>query len=246
MPKAISASSTGPARPRAIGCEGAGGCVMASQDRQENFSRTCWRTNQLAGTRSSDSVMSSPSLCRRPAQHGHAEQLGRCAGSGRRAGLRRVKASTGVAGAAISSAARIAAMVSSMSSSASSNWPILAPASEDCPNASRRAFASWKRNRSSSRASTMRSNRALATAASAVSLAVRSTSLAARSARIIACAAARSLGSDSVGVLTQRENHGSDALGSDQRRCTQLVRRYPAACGRQVCRGERQSIPSSR
>ncbi len=44
--------------------------------RQENFSRTCWMTNQLAGTRSSVSVMSSPSLCRRPAQHGHADGLG--------------------------------------------------------------------------------------------------------------------------------------------------------------------------
>src|SRR5213596_3260045 len=37
----IWASSFGPARPRAIGCEGAGGCVIASQARQENFSRTC-------------------------------------------------------------------------------------------------------------------------------------------------------------------------------------------------------------
>ena len=26
------------------GCEGAGGCVIASQARQENFSRTCWIT----------------------------------------------------------------------------------------------------------------------------------------------------------------------------------------------------------
>jgi hypothetical protein len=30
--------------PRAIGCEGAGGCVIASQLRQENFSRMCWIT----------------------------------------------------------------------------------------------------------------------------------------------------------------------------------------------------------
>ena len=34
LPKAISASSTAPACPRAIGCEGAGGCVIASQDRR--------------------------------------------------------------------------------------------------------------------------------------------------------------------------------------------------------------------
>jgi hypothetical protein len=42
----------------------------------------------------------------------------------------------------ISSTVRIAASVSSTSSKASSRWPILAPASEDGPNAARRAFAS--------------------------------------------------------------------------------------------------------
>jgi len=34
------ASSCGPARPRAIGCDGAGGWVIASQERQESFSRS--------------------------------------------------------------------------------------------------------------------------------------------------------------------------------------------------------------
>jgi hypothetical protein len=29
---------------REIGCEGDGGCVIVSQDRQENFSRRCWIT----------------------------------------------------------------------------------------------------------------------------------------------------------------------------------------------------------
>jgi hypothetical protein len=33
-----------PARPRAIGCEGAGGWAIASQARQTNFSRTYWIT----------------------------------------------------------------------------------------------------------------------------------------------------------------------------------------------------------
>jgi hypothetical protein len=34
------ASKLGPAKPRAIGCDGAGGSVIASQSRQANFSRT--------------------------------------------------------------------------------------------------------------------------------------------------------------------------------------------------------------
>src|SRR5262244_1743225 len=56
------ASSIGPARPRAIGCDGAGVCAMVSQSRQENFSRTCWMTFHDAGTCSSISVTSSPIL----------------------------------------------------------------------------------------------------------------------------------------------------------------------------------------
>ena len=54
----------GPARPRAIGCEGAGGSVIPSQSRQENFSRTCPTTFQRRGSHSSDSVIASPSLRR--------------------------------------------------------------------------------------------------------------------------------------------------------------------------------------
>ena len=125
--------------------------------------------------------------------------------------------------------------------------PILAPASEDWPNASRRAFASWKRSRSSSRSSMMRSVRALATAASAVSLASRSTFLAARSARIIACAAARSFGSDSEGVFTQQENHGLRSRWEPPRAlCTATLTTIQRRCGRHVFCGARQSIPSSR
>jgi hypothetical protein len=63
----------GPARPRAIGCDGAGGCVIASQDRHENFSRTCWMTFHCRGITSNVSVTSSPSLCRTPPQHGLAD-----------------------------------------------------------------------------------------------------------------------------------------------------------------------------
>jgi hypothetical protein len=54
--------SSGPAHPREIGWNGAGGWVIASHLRQVNFSRTCWTTFQRAGTYSNVSVISSPSL----------------------------------------------------------------------------------------------------------------------------------------------------------------------------------------
>src|SRR5215831_6862974 len=43
----IIANRLGPAKPRAITWKGAGGCVIVSQDRQLNFSRTCSVTNPL-------------------------------------------------------------------------------------------------------------------------------------------------------------------------------------------------------
>lgn len=36
------ASGLGPAKPRGIGCEGAGASVIDPQSRQVSFSRTCW------------------------------------------------------------------------------------------------------------------------------------------------------------------------------------------------------------
>ena len=54
----------------------AGGWVIDSQRRQENFSRTCWTTYQRAGTRSSVSVTSSPSFLNSPPQHGQADGEG--------------------------------------------------------------------------------------------------------------------------------------------------------------------------
>ena len=66
----------GPARPRAMGCEGAGGWVIASQERQENFSRTCWITFHWRGTISSISVTSSPILRKVPPQHRQADGAG--------------------------------------------------------------------------------------------------------------------------------------------------------------------------
>jgi hypothetical protein len=68
----IIASRLGPAKPRAMAWNGAGGCVIVSQDRQLNFSRTCLVTSHCRGMTSSVSVTSSPifeSLV--PPQHGH-------------------------------------------------------------------------------------------------------------------------------------------------------------------------------
>jgi hypothetical protein len=55
----IVASSFGPARPGAIGWNGVGGCVIASQDPQENLPRTVWDSGAAC---SSVSVTVSPGL----------------------------------------------------------------------------------------------------------------------------------------------------------------------------------------
>src|SRR5690242_1978686 len=56
------ASRLGPAKPRGITWNGAGACVILSQSRQENFSRTVCITSHWRGTTSSVSVTSSPSF----------------------------------------------------------------------------------------------------------------------------------------------------------------------------------------
>ena len=87
------ASRLGPARPRAMGWNGAGGWVTVSQLRHENRSRTVWITFHLMGSISSVSVVSSPSLDSLPPQQGQAvgpgtttRSRGRWAGSGARTG----------------------------------------------------------------------------------------------------------------------------------------------------------------
>jgi hypothetical protein len=104
--------------------------VIASHDRQENFSRTCWITFHEPGTCSRLSVTSSPSLRIAPPQQGQADgagyttrSRGRCSGNGRRAGLRRVKllTSTLVSDIAASAATSLAAALSSRSASCSSS-----------------------------------------------------------------------------------------------------------------------------
>src|SRR5437763_9671421 len=52
----------GPAKPRGVTWNGAGGWVILSQSRHENFSRTVWITFHCRGMTSSVSVISSPSF----------------------------------------------------------------------------------------------------------------------------------------------------------------------------------------
>jgi hypothetical protein len=88
------ASRLGPAKPRGIGCEGAGASVIASQSRQENFSRTRSMIFQRRGSHSRVFETTSPSLCSRALPHlPHAQGAGstirstaRLSGSGRRGG----------------------------------------------------------------------------------------------------------------------------------------------------------------
>src|SRR5437764_12721021 len=68
----IIANRLAPAKPRAITWKGAGGWVIFSQLRQENFSRTCLVTNHCLGMTSNDDVTSSPILeSLLEPQHGH-------------------------------------------------------------------------------------------------------------------------------------------------------------------------------
>ena len=73
-----------------VGWKGAGGCVIRSQSRQVNFSRTVWITFHWRGMTSSVSVTSSPSFAIRPEpQQTHVggasittRSRGRCSGNG--------------------------------------------------------------------------------------------------------------------------------------------------------------------
>ena len=51
-----------PAKPRGVTWKGAGGWVIVSQSRHENFSRTVWIIFHWRGMTSSVSVISSPSF----------------------------------------------------------------------------------------------------------------------------------------------------------------------------------------
>jgi hypothetical protein len=71
------ANRLGPAKPRGITWNGAGGCVILSHSRHENFSRTVWTTFHWRGITSSVSVTSSPSFVSfRDPQHGQLSGAG--------------------------------------------------------------------------------------------------------------------------------------------------------------------------
>lgn len=63
----------GPARPRAIGRDGASLCTIRSPREHASFGRPCGTTRKLAGTYSSISEVSSPSRRIGPPQSGHVQ-----------------------------------------------------------------------------------------------------------------------------------------------------------------------------
>ena len=95
------ASRFGPANPRGVTWKGAGGCVIVSQSRHENRSRTVWMTFQRRGITSRVSVTSSPSFDSLvDPQQGQVcgaamttRSRGRCSGNGWREGRWRSNAS---------------------------------------------------------------------------------------------------------------------------------------------------------
>ena len=92
------ASRFGPAQPRGVTWNGAGGSLILSQSRHVIFSRTCWITFHWRGITSSVSVTVSPSLRRRvPPQQSQVAGAGmttrsraKCSGNGWRDGRLRV------------------------------------------------------------------------------------------------------------------------------------------------------------
>jgi hypothetical protein len=124
LPTRIMASRLGPAKPRGIGCDGAGGSVIASQSRQANFSRTRSMIFHRRGSHSSVLETTSPSLRSRDPPHlPHAQgagstmrSIGRLSGSLRGPRGWRRRCALAVSGAAISALASSSACVSSRSS----------------------------------------------------------------------------------------------------------------------------------
>ena len=231
------ASSSGPARPRAMGWNGAGGWLMVSHARQAMRSRTVWTTFQCRGTTSRVSVTSSPSLDSRPWQHGQevgpgitTRSRGRCAGNGPRTGLRRTALRAAMPSISGPSAASSSAAAACTSSSCSSNWSSsLRPRSDEAPNCSCRSFA-------------MRSLR-WATIASAPDARASASRRASCSAARAARSASRSSGTGMAASVTQgSQPHPAAPVYPF---VAARLGRQPAAPGRHARCGLLQSMPSS-
>ncbi len=237
------ASRLGPARPRGSTANGAGAWLIFSQSRQVNFSRTICTTFHCRGTTSSRSVTSSPSL----ASLMEPQQLqvvgpgtitrsrGRCAGNSLRAGFLR-KARTCVvsllAVAAFSAASSSSVAAASSSSSWSSIWSTRRALRSLCaPNRSRLSFSIVSRR--------------CTTSASALDASARALAASARACTSSASRARRHRGENHSCSSPKMESQYA-RLVSRQSRNDSQCRNQPAACGRHVCCGRRQSMPSSK
>ena len=134
---------------------------------------------------------------------------GRCAGNGRRAGIRRSKLRTAIFASAAANSASVSAAEASSCKSASFNSSCsrIAPRSEDCPNRSCRSLAIVYLSFSISNV------RCLASLSSALARACAAAS-AARVSRITACAPARSVGSEPVAGSIRRHDSQIESLMS--------------------------------
>ena len=235
--KTIIARRFGPAQPRGVAWNGAGGWEIFSQWRQVNFSRTVWITFQRREITSSVSVTSSPIFdsFSEPQQAQDVgggtttRSRGRCAGNGLRTGLRRVNSLTWVVPAAARSAASSSSVaLASSSSSCSSSWSSSrCLRSERQPYISRLSFSivSFRKTISAAASDTFAS--AFAARASAAARAVfRATML-------------------DPPVIGGIESHRPIRRYAN-RRVSHFATDQPARDGRQVRTGLRQSIPSSR
>ena len=238
------ASRLGPAKPRGSTWNGAGAWLIFSQSRQVNFSRTCCTTFHCRGTTSSVSVTSSPSLASRvEPQHAQAvgpgtidRSRGRCAGNGLRDGFLRVKARTGVVVAGRPPSRRRARPRRPPLRALRAGAPSAragAPCARCAAHKARAASSRWS-------AADARSER------SALDASARARASSASRARSNRFSVSTSSGRESCALIvsdriTRRALVSPRSLADSQCRKIQ-----PAACGRHVCCGSRQSMPSRR
>ena len=249
LPTRIMASRLGPAKPRGIGCDGAGGSVTPSQSRQANFSRTRSMTFQRRGSHSSVLDTTSPSLRSRAPPH-----LPQTHGAGS------TMRSTGRSPAACEVRVADAGVAPWRSRAPRSRpWSLPRPASPPDPRSPVRAA----RREACSVPTTGRRSRGAPWPVAASAARSRGRELSLRSVRRRASRAGR--GSSHARSSDRPEGRPADRrqdvrAGSSRRRREQIRqqkspakrppesigRSHPAAVGRQVFCGIRQSMPDKR